>query len=70
MVRAGLYLPPSMTVEKYFMPPYSADEIFRVSIFHLQIVIADIIMVCTVPTCFLTWPRSPFITGVPHVPYL
>ena len=70
MVRAGLYLPPGMTVDQYFLPPYSVDEIFRLSIFHLQVVTADAIMVCTLLTCSLTWHRSPFITGVPHVPYL
>lgn len=67
---AGLYLPSGVTVDHYFLPPYSTDEIVRRGIFQVQIAIADVIMVCPMFACFFTWPRSPFIAGVPHVPYL
>lgn len=68
VVLAALYLPPGMTIDQYFLPPYSADEIVRRAIFQSQVVVGDIIMVCL---CFLiTRPRSPSATGVSYVSYL
>ncbi|KAF9646495.1 hypothetical protein BDM02DRAFT_3188775 [Thelephora ganbajun] len=45
MMLASLYLPPDMSVDQYFLPPYGTDEIARRAIFQLQIVIGDSIMI-------------------------
>jgi len=59
-----------MTVDQYLMLPLGADEIIRRCILQFQIVVGDAVMVCPLFLCFLTWPRSLLITGVPHVSYL
>ena len=46
-ILAALYLPPGVTVDQYLLAPYSTDEVVRIGIFQLQIVIGDLIMVCS-----------------------
>jgi len=56
VILGSLYRPPSMTIDQYFMPPYSTTEIVRSAIFQFQIVIADLIMVCVqLPSFPTTW---------------
>lgn len=44
-ILGALYLPPGMTIDQYFLPPYNTEEIVREGIFQFQIVIGDLIMV-------------------------
>ena len=53
---AALYLPQGLTVDQFFLPPYSKDEIARRGIFQFQIVVGDLILVCFQLACFSnTW---------------
>lgn len=57
MILATLFLPPGVTVDQFFQPPYSTDEIVRRAIFEFQVVVGDLIMVRPKRLRFSTlWP--------------
>ena len=68
---AALYLPSGVTIDQYFEPPYSTDEIVRWGIFQFQLVIGDFIMV---RPCISASHPSDFVhrssEDLPDVPYL
>lgn len=45
VVMAALYLPSGVTIDEYFQPPYTADEIGRWGLFQLQLVVGDLVMI-------------------------
>ena len=55
-ILGALYRSPGVSIDLYFLPPYSTEEIIRTAIFQFEIVIGDLIMVCfQFPSFHATW---------------